>query len=238
LAFMGKFWDRTLAHRGLRRPHRMGYYRARYKGVWVPCGETVCQGGTKAQLLRDEHLPRAGRGTSMITLRERLAATGVLVVASSCVLLLSAGCSGLSATGQSSTALAAHPDGTGEICLPVDEDGVATVAHEIVTNVSDWPLTVRDIVANQPEIEVLEWTTVPPETPLPGAERGDVLVAGEGSRQVEAGAEVVLVMVLQLTSDTQPDAVPPTVTYEDGKGRSGSLDLTWRVTMMPPGQVC
>jgi len=60
----------------------------------------------------------------------------------------------------------------------------------------------------------------------------------EGSRTIEAGATDLLVMVVRLDS-TEPSPVSaPNVTYLDEGGREGSVDLTWSITLMPPGQEC
>lgn len=164
--------------------------------------------------------------------RGRAWPSSVLAIAS-CAALLSTGCS-----AERSTALQAQPDGSGELCSPTDERGVSTIIHEMVTNTSDSPVTVLDIVSHQPQIEIVEWSTLPPDTPLPGAARGDRLPAGEGSPHVAAGHEVVLAMVLQLDGDSQPAAVPPTVKYRDGDGDLGAVDLGWGVTLAPPGETC
>lgn len=161
---------------------------------------------------------------------------GVRVVAFS-VLLLSTGCSIASSAEESSTALEAHTEDLGQVCAPTDEAGTATIAWEHVTNVSDAPVTIRDIVLSEPQIKVIEWATFPLEWPG-GVLSGDQLPTGEGSRQVAPGDEVQLAMVVQLDGESQPAAAPPTVKYRDGDGVLGSLDLAWSVTLGLPGEIC
>lgn len=161
---------------------------------------------------------------------------GVRVVAFG-ALLLTAGCASPFSAGGSSSALAAHPNGSGEVCATTDRTGTASITWEHVTNVSGAPVTLKDIVLSQPEIEVVEWSTFPPEWPG-GVLRGDQVPVEEGSRQVTPGDEVVLAMVVQLAGESPSASAAPVVRYQDGEGVLGSLDLTWRLTLVPPGEIC
>lgn len=163
---------------------------------------------------------------------------GRLPVLTACVLLAVTGCSAASQAPGASHALVASPDGSGELCAVTDADGLATVAWEEVSNATADSLTVQSITVAGPGIELVEWSTLPRDWAKGGVHKGDLLSAGEGTRQVDGGDTALLVMVLRNAGQTQPPSVTPTVVYEDVEGARGTLELTWSVTLAPPGEVC
>ncbi|WP_413451665.1 hypothetical protein AA0Y32_14960 [Georgenia phoenicis] len=134
-------------------------------------------------------------------------------------------------------ALAVTDSGSGELCAVTDTEGLATIGWEELTNTSGDPVDVQDVDIPTPEIEVVEWAIFPLDW-SGGVLSGDQLPEGEGSRQIEPGVTDQLVMVLRTDAATQSPVTAPTLTYRDGNGHQGSVDLTWSITLMPPGEEC
>jgi len=123
------------------------------------------------------------------------------------------------------------------VCAIADAEGLATIGWEELSNVSDTPVEVQDVVLATPGIDVVEWAVFPREWPG-GVLGGDQMPAEEGSRQIDPGATDLLVMVLRLDAATQTPSVAPRVAYRDGEGRDGFIDLTWSITLLPHGREC
>ncbi|MBD8062033.1 hypothetical protein [Oceanitalea stevensii] len=123
------------------------------------------------------------------------------------------------------------------MCAVTDTEGLATIGWEQLSNVSDAPVEVQRIDFGTPSVEVVEWAMFPLEWEG-GVLRGDQMPVDEGSRTIESGATDLLVMVLRLDSTKPSPVSAPNVTYLDEGGREGSVDLTWSITLMPPGHEC
>lgn len=165
--------------------------------------------------------------------------SSIVLLLAACLSLTGAGCSqpAGSTTSATTDALAVTDGGSGELCAVTDTEGLATIGWEQLTNTSDDPVAVQDVDIPTPEIEVVEWAIFPLDWPG-GVLSGDQLPEGEGSRQIEPGVTDQLVMVLRTDAETQSPVTAPTLTYRDGNGHQGSVDLTWSISLMPPGQEC
>ena len=128
-------------------------------------------------------------------------------------------------------------DGSGVLCASVDDAGLATIGHEHLTNVSDGPVDVLRVDLELPGVDLLEWSVLPVEWPG-GAVWGDQLAPTEIHHRVGPDQEALLVLVLRTDAANQPPPVAPVLTYEDADGRPGTAELTWQLTMAPPGEAC
>lgn len=153
------------------------------------------------------------------------------------LLLLCLCVAGAACSPATSHAIATTKAGTGEICATTDEEGLATIGWEQVDNESSAPVTIDNIELEAAGVEVVEWAIFPLEW-TGGVLTGDQLPEEQGSRTIAAGEEGLVTMLLRIDADAPSPAVAPTLTYTDGNGRHGSAVLTWRVTLLPPGEVC
>lgn len=149
-------------------------------------------------------------------------------------LILTAVLSGCSAAFGGSSALE-NPEGSGEICVPADSDGRATLGLHQVVNTSDEPVHITDVsLVDADNLFVEHWALVG---------YGDYFVGASGGwhppspdlevEAVPADADVRLVLGLKVGQVPQElsQASGARVTYEDATGRTGSLDTQYAIAL-------
>lgn len=149
-------------------------------------------------------------------------------------LLLAAVLPGCSAALGDSTALQ-NPEGSGEICVPANSDGLATLGFHQLVNTSDGAVHIKDVSLDEPDnLAVERWALV---------RQGDYFMAASGGWHppspelevdaVPAEAEVRLVLGLKVGQGAQElsRASGARVTYEDAGGRTGMLNTPYAITL-------
>ena len=130
-------------------------------------------------------------------------------------------------------------DGTGEVCIPLSEDGFASFAQEMVRNTSETDVNISDIHATSDEIEVVEWFLAREDWPDAGVRSGALPGPGEFELATSVSAqETALIAVTVKSSDLEdPLQTDVTVAY-DSDDNTGLLSLDWSVLLVPAGTTC
>lgn len=150
-------------------------------------------------------------------------------------LMVLTGCASLSETDS----LESVGDGSGEVCVPVGEDGFASIAHETVRNKSETDVTISDIHATSDEIEVVEWFLTHNDWPDAGVRSSALPEPGEFelATSVPAQETALIAVTVKSSDDEDPVQTDVTVAY-DGDDKTGLLSLTWSVVLVPAGTSC
>ena len=125
------------------------------------------------------------------------------------------------------------------MCTPVGSDGIASLAQESLTNVSDGDLTVREVTVDNPRIVVDDWFLA--EESWPDAAVGSKRLPPPGRYRlpstVPPGQDVLLVLRLRAPDLDRPRKMLVHAAYDSADG-PGALTLAWTVWLAPAGETC
>ena len=165
------------------------------------------------------------------------------VVAAGLMLAATTACSG----GELETVT--ETDDPGQICSPLDGDGLASFSFEAVTNTSDASLEVTDVQltdikavetdANPSPLDVAAWLLSTDDWEEGGVGPGPL--PDPGGKQVPntvgPGDKVRVGFTVHGDEVNGSHTMHPKVLYTQG-GRESSVVLTWEVRIVPSGETC
>lgn len=150
-------------------------------------------------------------------------------------LLLLVGCS----MGNLPADALASQESEGALCVPVDGQGLATFASQVVTNTTDATITVESVKLDG-SMTVEEWFLAPVDWEAPGMTPGALVERPEGfdATSLEPGARATLVMTLktQPSVGTAPEQV--TAQLQSAEGGQGSAVMGFTVATAPVDGAC
>ena len=130
-------------------------------------------------------------------------------------------------------------DGSGEVCVPVGEDGFASISHETVRNTSETDVTISDIHATSDEIEVVEWFLTRNDWPDAGVRSSALPDPGEFKLAASVPPQEIALIAVTVKSSNDEDPVQTDITVAyDSDDKTGLLSLNWSVVLVPAGTSC
>lgn len=140
-------------------------------------------------------------------------------------------------------------DDPGQICAPLDRDGLASFSFEAVTNTSDTPLEVTDVELTDVQavgtdmepvsLDVDEWLLSTEDWEEGGVGPGPL--ADPGDKKVPntlgPGDKVRVGLTVHGDDVSRSHTMHPKVLYTQ-EGEDSSLVLTWEVRIVPSGETC
>lgn len=150
-------------------------------------------------------------------------------------LMVLAGC----ASSSEIDSLESVGDGSGEVCVPLSEDGFASLAQETVRNTSETDVNISDIHATSDEIEVVEWFLTRNDWPDAGVRSAALPRPGEFELATSISAQETALIAVTVKSNDHEDPVQTDVTVAyDSDDKTGLLSLSWSVVLVPAGTSC
>lgn len=165
-----------------------------------------------------------------------------IIVAASLVLAATAACS-------DEPLQTVNPgESSGEVCSPLDGDGVASFSWESVTNTSDKAVQVLDVEPGDlkapgskatAHVRIQEWFLTPMNWepagvgPGPLERPGDALLPNE----VGPGEEVLVSIAVKADNLDAPHTMRPYITYQED-GKEQKTTLSFNVSIVPHGTEC
>jgi hypothetical protein len=130
-------------------------------------------------------------------------------------------------------------DASGELCIPLSEDGFASFAWETVRNKSENDVNVSDIHVTSDEIEVVEWFLAREDWPDAGVRSDALPEPGEFELATSVPVQETALIAVTVKSSDHEDPLQTDVTVAyDSDDKTGLLSLSWSVLLVPAGTTC
>lgn len=130
-------------------------------------------------------------------------------------------------------------DGSGELCIPVSEEGLASFAWETIENTTANDAAIDGIDAATEGVEVVEWLLAHEDWPDATVGTGPLPAPGTFELGATIPAHHSALVAVTLRADDLDEALQTslTVTYTSGHA-TGSMPLSWSVLLVPAGTWC
>ncbi|QNN54104.1 hypothetical protein [Nocardioides mesophilus] len=156
------------------------------------------------------------------------------------VVVLLAGCGGEEDDSEGPLDTVGEGPGHGNtVCVPVHDDGFASIAWETIQNTSEADVTVVGVAVDSDRVKVEGWFLADVDWADAGVTGGRLPDTQEAelSSTLAPGQEALVAMTLHGDKLVEPVDLDVAVQYESPVGK-GAVELDAGVRVMPAGELC